>query len=92
MTDIQKLINALKPFAEAVGIFGKDWMDDDELSVTPFFGEDEQRPPYIENNTHLFTLKVGDLRRAAEAYAALEAAMEFENGKSWGHISEGNEQ
>ena len=65
---IEELEKALEPFASQVGIFGKDWMDNDELAVTPFFDEDERRGPYIENNMLLFTLKVDDLRRAARAY------------------------
>ena len=65
----EALRKALKPLVNAAEIFGKDWMDDDELAVTPFFDEDERRPPYIENNTLLFTLKVGDCR-AAKALAA----------------------
>ena len=57
---------ALRPFKENSGIFGNDWMDEDELDVTPG-NEDEKYPPYIEGNTLLFTLKVSDFRKARAA-------------------------
>ena len=66
MTQLEALRAALKPFADEAKWWPKRWNDDVEVHV-----KSEGDKP---NEYHVATFKLGDLRRAAEAYAALEAA------------------
>src|SRR4051812_23791692 len=63
---VDRLRMALQPFADCQVGFGSDWMDEDDIAAEPFDGEAHQRGCVAV----LFTLKVGQFRRAAAAMAS----------------------
>ncbi len=65
---------ALRPPASPAEIFGADWSDDDELAVEPIddYG-------CGSNGRLLFTIKIGDLRRARSELSRIEALLKDES-------------